>query len=251
MVINTGTPSFMNYNLINNISSSFLTKLDRINISTSEKLDNKKIDEILKFFENNYIVGESERKLEDIKNIIDIKEISTIKKEEEKKNELTEKEKEEEAKIKFIDVIALDKNLIVGGSENGDIHLFEIDNSFLNGKCLLSIKAHEKKMIALDKIKSTKNEFVTCDEKNIKLWILNKVNDKYIINRETVLKELSKSDLSYLYVLNYSNSISFLNEDNKVVILNDKYKPFFNANFRTSRLNALYQIDSNDENDLV
>ena len=251
MVINAGTPSFMNYNLINNISSSFLTKLDRINISTSEKLDNKKIDEILNFFENNYIVGESEQKLEDIKNIIDIKEISTIKKEEEKKNELTEKEKEEEAKIKFIDVIALDKNLIVGGSENGDIHLFEIDNSFLNGKCLLSIKAHEKRKISLDKIKSTKNEFVTCDEKNIKLWILNKVNDKYIINCETVLKELSKSDLRYLYVLNYSNSISFLNEENKVVILNDKYKPFFNVNFGTSRLNALYQIDSNDENNLV
>ena len=90
MVINTGTPSIMNYNLINNISSSLLTKFDKINISTStsEKLDNKKIDEILKFFEkkkNNYIVGESEQKLEDIKNIIDIKEISTIKKEEEKK----------------------------------------------------------------------------------------------------------------------------------------------------------------------
>ena len=33
----------------------------------------------------------------------------------------------------------------MGGSENGDIHLFEIDNSFLNGKWLLSIKAHEKK----------------------------------------------------------------------------------------------------------
>ena len=52
----------------------------------------------MKFFEkkkNNYIVGESEQKLEDIKNIIDIKEINTIKKEEEKKNELTEKEKEE------------------------------------------------------------------------------------------------------------------------------------------------------------
>ena len=41
------------------------------------------------------IVGESEQKLEDIKNIIDIKEINTIKKEEDKKNELTEKEKEE------------------------------------------------------------------------------------------------------------------------------------------------------------
>jgi len=90
MVINAGTPSFMNYNLINNISSSLLTKFDKINISTStsEKLDNKKIDEILKFFEkkkNNYIVGESEQKLEDIKNIIDIKEINTIKKEEDKK----------------------------------------------------------------------------------------------------------------------------------------------------------------------
>ena len=109
----------------------------------------------------------------------------------------------------------------------------------------------KKKMIALDKIKSTKNEFVTCDEKNIKLWILNKVNDKYIINCETVLKELSKSDLRYLYVLNYSTSISFLNEENKVVILNYKYKLFFNVDFRTSRLNALYQIDSNDENNLV
>jgi hypothetical protein len=137
MVINAGTPSFMNYNLINNISSSLLTKFDRINISTSEKLDNKKIDEILKFFENNYIVGTSEQNLEDIKNIIDIKEINTIKKEEDKKDGLALKENEEETKINFIDIIALDKNIIVGGSENGEIHLFEIDNSFLNGKCIL------------------------------------------------------------------------------------------------------------------
>jgi len=49
MVINTGTPSLMNYNLIGNISSSLLTKFDRINISSSEKLNNKEIDEILKF----------------------------------------------------------------------------------------------------------------------------------------------------------------------------------------------------------
>jgi hypothetical protein len=70
MVINAGTPSFMNYNLINNISSSLLTKFDRINISSSKKLNNKEIDEILKFFENNYIVGSSKQKLEDIKNII-------------------------------------------------------------------------------------------------------------------------------------------------------------------------------------
>jgi hypothetical protein len=251
MVINAGTPSFMNYNLINNISSSLLTKFDRINISTSEKLDNKKIDEILKFFENNYIVGTSEQNLEDIKNIIDFKEINTIKKEEDKKDGLALKENEEETKINFIDIIALDKNIIVGGSENGEIHLFEIDNSFLNGKCILSIKAHEKKMISMDKIKSIKNKFITCDQKDIKLWILIKVNNKYTINCETVLKELSKSDLKYLYVLNYSNSISFLNENNKVIILNEKYQPFFNVNFRTSRLNALYQIDSKDENNLL
>ena len=73
MVINTGTPSFMNYNLINNISSSLLTKFDIINISSSEKLNAKEIDEILKFFENNYyIVGASQQKFEDIKNIVDI-----------------------------------------------------------------------------------------------------------------------------------------------------------------------------------
>ena len=96
MVINAGAPSFMNYNLINNISSSLLTKFDKINISSSEKLDDKKIDEILKFFENNYIVGTREKELKDIKNIIDIKEINTLKKEEDKKNELTDKENEEE-----------------------------------------------------------------------------------------------------------------------------------------------------------
>lgn len=251
MIINTATPSFMNYNLINNISSSLLTKFEKINISLTEKLNNQKIDGILKFFENNYIVGTSELNLKDIENIINIKEIKTIKKEDDKKNELIVKENEEKTKIKFIDIIVLDKNMIVGGSDNGDIHLFEIDNSFLNGSCILSIKAHEKKMISLDKIKKTKNKFVTCDEKNIKLWNLIKVNNKYIIKCETVLKELSKSDLKYLYVLNNSNFISFLNENNKVVILNEKYKIFFDVNFRTSRLNALYQIDSKDENNLL
>ena len=251
MVINTGTPSLMNYNLIGNISSSLLTKFDRINISSSEKLNAKEIDEILKFFENNYIVGTSEQKLEDIKNIIDIKEINTIKKEEDKKIELADKENEEETKIKFIDIIVLDKNLIIGGSDNGDIHLFEIDYSFLNGKCILSIKAHEKQMISLDKIKNTKNKFVTCDEKDIKLWALNNVNNNYIVSCETVLKELSNSDLNYLYVLNSSNNISFLNENNKVTILNEKFQPFFKVDFETSRLNALYQIDSDDENNLI
>ena len=251
MVINTGTPSLMNYNLIGNISSSLLTKFDRINISSSEKLNNKEIDEILKFFENNYIVGTSEQKLEDIKNIIDIKEINTIKKEKDKKNELAEKENEEEIKIKFIDIIVLHKNLIIDGSDNGDILLFEIDNSFLNGKCILSIKAHEKQMIALDKIKNSKNKFVTCDEKDIKLWALNNVNNNYIISCETVLKELSNSDLNYLYVLNSTNNISFLNENNKVTVLNEKCQPFFKVDFETSRLNALYQIDSDDENNLI
>ena len=49
----------------------------------------------MKFFENNYYSRRKWTEIRDIKNIIDIKEIHTIKKEEDKKNELTEKEKEE------------------------------------------------------------------------------------------------------------------------------------------------------------
>ena len=64
-------------------------------------------------------------------------------------------------------------------------------------------------MIVLGKIKNTKIKFVICDEKDIKIWTMNKFNNKYIISCETVLKELSKSDLNYLYVLNSSNNISF------------------------------------------
>ena len=57
MLINTGTPSFMNYTLIENISSSLEVKFQKLEINYKEKLNEKDIDKILNFFYNNYFVG--------------------------------------------------------------------------------------------------------------------------------------------------------------------------------------------------
>ena len=147
--------------------------------------------------------------------------------------------------------MALNDNIILGGAENGEIHIFEVDNKNLKGKLILTQKAHDNKLISLDKIKDKKNKFVTCDETKIKIWSLNKSNNSYVINCETTLNDYSKSNYVYLYVLNRSNSIAFINEENRVNILNTFYKPFFNVIYETESLNALYQIESNDENDSI
>ena len=254
MLINTGTPSIGNYNLINNISNALLTKFEKINIKLSDKLTKEEIDKILYFFATNYIVGTHYENFEDLKGIINIKELATIKKEEEEvKNEQEPKKDESNKgkKIEFMDIIVLINKIIVGGDEKGNIHLFELDNLNSNGKFILSKKIHEKTLIALDNLKNTKNKFVTCDEKEIKIWTLKQADNNYNIECETTLKDFSESELTHLYVLNNSNNISFINDDNQVVILDMLYKPFFKCIFRTERLNALYQIDSNDENNSI
>ena len=67
MVVNAATPSVSNYNLIDNIKSLLETKFDKINFNLSEPLNDEKINKIIEFFENNYIVGKSQKKMEDIK----------------------------------------------------------------------------------------------------------------------------------------------------------------------------------------
>ena len=251
MLINTGTPSISNYNLINNISNAILTKFERLNINLSDKLSEKEINEILNFFENNYIVGTYEENLEKVKNLINIKELSTIKIDSNNEQEKKEKagEKKENNKIIIVDIIRLNDNMIIVGDEKGDVHLFELDKSKSNGKFILSKKAHEKTLISLDNIKNTKNKFVTCDENEIRIWGLKQNDNKYNIECETKLNDLSESEITYLYVLNHSNCISFINQENQVIILNMIFKPFFKVHFETESLNTLYQIDSDDEND--
>ena len=266
MVINTGTPSIANYNLINNISDCLDTKLEKINIDLTKKLNSETVEQILTFFDKNYIVGVKEEKLDDIKDITNIQEIkeiysikiepnknkeSEIKKEEVKDNKKEDENDDENKKINIIDILPLCYTKIVAAAENGEIYIYEIDNKNINVKFILCQKAHDKTIVSLDKMKNTKNKFVTCDDKKIKIWSINKTNNEYTINCETTLNEYSKSNYVYLYVLNDSNSISFIDEDNTVMILNAFYKPFFNVNYQIKRLKALYQIKSNDENDSI
>ena len=279
MLINTGTPSFMNYTLIENISSSLEVKFEKLEINYKEKLNEKDIDKILNFFYNNYFVGIEEHKLEDLKNLIDIKELYTFKKEKEKEKKLKieekgkkpdaekkEKEKEEEEKeikpdieskeeeekedkkINYIDLLLLNENIVIGASDNGEIYIFEINNKALNGKYILSKKAHDQGIVSIDKIKNKKNKFVTCGGKEIKIWGLKTLNGNYIVECEINLSDYTDSNCIYLYVLNETNCISFINDDNRVIILNEIYKKFFNVIYKTQSLIALYQIASNDQN---
>ena len=256
MLINTGTPSFTNYNLIQNISNALLTKFSKINIKFSDKLTKEEINKILYFFETNYIVGTEEENLEELKNIINIKELATLKKEEVKEvkeeKEIKKEEVDKDKKIKFIDIIVLNNKIIVGGEEKGKILLFELDNLNSNGKFILSKKAHEKELIALDNYKNIKNKFITCDKNEIKIWTLRQnENNNYNIECEITLENFSNSEFIHLYVFHYNNNISFINSDNKVFILNKQYKPFFYRKYETKKLNALYQIASNDENNFL
>ena len=252
MLINTGTPLLTNYNLIGNISNALNVKFEKIKIKLSDELNQDQIDQILNFFEYNYIVGKYEQSLNELKDKIDIKELYTIKKEIKVKKEEQKKEGDEEKeKINYIDILIFSDNIILAGTENGDIHLFEISNFTSEGKFLLSQKLHDNGIISLDKIKNSNNKFVTCDEKEIKIWILKKEQDNYIINCETTLKDFSESKLTFLYVLNDSNNIGFINRGNRVIILGKLYKPFFNVHFDTDRLKGLYQIESNDENNKI
>ena len=254
MVVNTATPSYSNYNLISNISNLINTKFEKIDISLSKNLNEEEINKIILFFENNYIVGKEEKQIKDLKEF-KLKEINTFKKEEEEKSKETQitikKEKDEQEKkkkTKYVGIILLNKNIICACSEDGYIHIFNLENSNLNGKYILSKKAHEQ-IISLDNIKNSTNTFVTCDNTVFKLWKLDQNNNNYIIECETVLRNVSDSNLKYLYVLNFSNSISFINRNNYVIILNTYYKPFYKVNFNNNIIRVLYQIESTDEND--
>ena len=255
MVVYTATPSLSNYNLIKNISNSFSTKFETIDISLTKNLNDEEINKILSFFENNYIVGIAKIKE------FNIKEITTLKLNEEhikseiqkiiKKEKGGEKEEKEEKKRKtiYIGIIVVNNNIVCACSKDGSIHLFLLDDSYLNGKHILSKKIHDKEVISVDNLKNTKDKFVTCDKIYIKLWKLKGDKNNYNIECETNIKNPSDSVFTYLYVLNDSNSISFINCTNYVYILNCQYKPFFKVNFQNNNLRTLYQIDSEDDND--
>ena len=231
---------------------------------------NSEIDKILNFFEQNYIVGKDEIKSEDIKEF-NIKELSKFKKEEnipketkdnksdkennkeEKKDnknndkeEKNEKKEDKKNKINYIDIIILEERIICAFTEDGHIHIFDIDDKTFVGKYILSQKVHDEKIVAVDNIKKTKNKFVTCDEKNIKIWRLINKNNIYSISCEAELKEISKSPINILHALNNSN-ILFIDEEN-VKIIDSSYKEIFKLSVENSIIKGLYQIESNDEN---
>ena len=250
MVVNAATPSVCNYNLINNISNLLETKFDKINFNLPEKLNDEEIKKILEFFENNYIVGKTEKKLEDIKEF-NLKEIGKIIKDEKlivKKNLKKEEEDKYEKKIGYKGIIILMKKILCAFSEDGYIYTFKIEENCLSGKHLLTTKAHEKQIISADIIKTSENKFVTCDETEIKLWKLINKNNDYNIECELVVKNISDSEILYLNVLNLSNIIALVNENGHFIVLNNSYKVFIKINTNMD-LVGLYQIESNDDND--
>ena len=261
MVVNTATPSFSNYNLIGNISNSLLTKFETIDISPAKNLNEEEINNILSFFENNYIVGIEEKEMKNIKEF-NIKEINTLKLNEdnmknetqeiikkERGGEKEEEEEEEKKKTVYIGIIVLNKNIVCACSDDGFIHIFQLEKSLLSGKHILSKKIHDKEAISLDNLKNTNDHFVTCDRSNFKIWKLKGDKNKYDIECETIIKNPSDSVLIFLYVLNNSDSISFVNDNNYVYILNTQFKPFYKVNFNDNLIKALYQINSEDDND--
>ncbi len=51
-----------------------------------------------------------------------------------------------------------------------------------------------------------------------------------------------------IYVLNYSNIISFVDENNLFILLNKDCKPFCKFDYQKYNLKTSYQIDSKDNN---
>ena len=249
MVVNAATPSVANYNLIDNISDLLETKFDTINFNLPEKLSDEEIKKILEFFEKNYIVGKNEKKLEDIKEF-NLKEVGKIVKDEKlivKKIEKKEDENKYTREFGYTGIIILNEKIICAFSEDGFIFTFQIEKNCLGGKHLLTTKAHEKKIISSDIIKNPENKFITCDESEIKLWKLSNQNNDIKIECELVLKNLSDSEILYLKVFNPSKIISFVNENDHFIVLNNSYKVFIDINTRMD-LAGLYQIKSKDDN---
>ena len=240
MTINAATPSVANYNLIQNIGSLLKTKFEKIKIPLSNNLNNKEIEKVFDFFENNYIVGKEKINLKNLKEF-NIKEISSMKKEIEKND--NEKEKKED--IIYNNIVILEENLICACTNDGFIHIFEVDKKSFKGKIILSEKVHEKNIVGLDNFKNIKNKFVTCDEKDIKIWKIFKNNSNYKISCETTLKNLN--EINFLYVLS-NEEISYIKNDNIFIKLDSFYKEEINMKFQNCRFKGIFQIESNDEN---
>ena len=139
------------------------------------------------------------------------------------------------------------EGIVCASTEDGFIKIFHIDKKTLNVKNILTKKGHEKKITSLENIRNTKNKFVTSDNKNIKIWILNKEDNNYILDCQTVLKDLSEFEIINLYSLNNSNII-FTDGDNELFILNSIYKAIAIFDIPGDRIRGLYQIESNDDN---
>jgi hypothetical protein len=60
-----------------------------------------------------------------------------------------------------------------------------------------------------------------------------------------------KIPIKLIYVLNNSKNISFVNENDCVILLNQYYETFFIFDYGNCYLKTLYQIDSKDNNDKV
>ena len=252
MAINTATPSCTNYILIENISCLLETKFDKIDLTNKGKndlLNKEEINNILKFFEENYIVGINKKKKGDIKEF-EIKEICKIEK---NPNKIEKNEEESDYDKRFVGMILLNENNICTCSKNGYINIFHLKKSSFNGEHLLSIKAHENEIITIDKIKDDSFKFVTLDNNLIKIWNYNIDKNNKVTNFqcETILNKISESPMEFLYVLNESHCISYFTDDDHVIILNESYKKFFDVSFSSCNLKALYQIDSNDNNNMV
>ena len=249
MSINTATPSCTNYVLIKNISKLLYTKFDRVNVSEGNNMFNQdEIKKVLDFFENNYIVGINKKKIEDVNDFI-ITEISKIEKD---PNKIILNDKEEDKyNRRFIGMILLNEKNVCTCSENGYIYIFHIKNNNFEGEHLLSLKAHEENVIGLDKIKDKSLKFITCDKKSIKIWNYSLDNNNKVkeIQCETTLEQ--KIPIKLIYVLNYSKNISFVDENDCVIILNQYYETFCQLIYRNRNLKTLYQIDSKDNNDKI
>ena len=250
MAINAATPSIANYNLIENIGSLLNTKFEKIEIPLSKNFNKKEVDKILDFFEKNYIVGKETIKIKDIKEFT-IKEISSFKNENIKEKNKKQNENEKKKNINYINIIILEDNLVCACTNDGFIHIFEIDKQSFKGKIILSEKVHENIVVGLDNFKNTKNKFVTCDEKEIKIWKIFKKNNIYNISCETTLKNLAKNEINFVLVLS-NDEISYIKNENNFIKLDSFYKEKMDMKFQNCRFKGIYQIESNDEhNNLI
>ena len=125
----------------------------------------------MNLFENGYIIGEPEKKLEDIIEL-KIKELSKIEKDANITSK-TNKEGEKQSKYDylFIGMISLEENNVITYSKNGFIFVFKVKEYSSKGEHLFIIKVHENIIESLDKMKNKTSQIITYEENNIKIWI--------------------------------------------------------------------------------